>query len=166
MVFTLQALIQQDLGDNTLAQLLDLNDRLNTRIRAWHTFYSQMRPEQAAAAMKARSPPASWSRQGSGRSLGSAEGTDSNHSSQGGRWSPVPGSLGIVAPKVPPPFLSPSSESWSSHHPDSRGVIRHALFKFATLYSLSFQRAASARRPSKSHRHPTRADYLQALCEI
>ena len=104
---TLQGLIQQDLGDAVLAQLLDLNDRLNIRIRAWSQFYSQLKPGQALAPaaatpfQNAALPLDGWASQGSSRSLGSVEGVSSSSgASLPGRWSPAPGSLGVVAPKV------------------------------------------------------------------
>ena len=112
-----QGLIQQDLGDAVLAQLLDLNDRLNIRIRAWSDFDSQLKPGQALApaaatpfqnaalpmggAQQERPPLDVWASQGSSRSLGSVEGVSSSSgASLPGRWSPAPGSLGVVAPKV------------------------------------------------------------------
>ncbi|KAK9866633.1 hypothetical protein WJX84_000732 [Apatococcus fuscideae] len=111
-----KGLIQQDLGPASLAQLLDLNDRLNIRIRAWHQLVSQLghcqtavpadsspfQQRSAAAASATSTGPSSdgWGRSGSGRSLGSVEAARSiSGGSQPGRWSPAPGSLGIVAPK-------------------------------------------------------------------
>lgn len=106
-------------GPASLAQLLDLNDRLNIRIRAWHQLVSQLghcqtavpadsspfQQRSAAAASATSTGPSSdgWGRSGSGRSLGSVEAARSiSGGSQPGRWSPAPGSLGIVAPKVGP----------------------------------------------------------------